>query len=81
MTPLVLGDCLGPHPDTEDFRGEGIVLQEYLLHISVNLLRVKRREGKEGGRGGKGGGRKGEVMGCGVQCGEVKLTVLARRSQ
>ena len=47
MAPLVLRDGLGPYSDPKHFRGQGVVLQQDLLHVGMHLSEEGSREGLE----------------------------------
>lgn len=56
MAPLVLRDGLGPYSDPKHFRGQGIVLQQDLFHVSMYLNEEGSRGGLEGEERGGGEG-------------------------
>lgn len=63
MAPLVLRDGLGPYSDPKHFRGQGVVLQQDLFHVSMHLNEEGSRGGleeEEEGVVGSGGAVKGE---------------------
>ena len=53
---MVLRDGLGPYSDPKHFRGQGIVLQQDLFHVSMYLNEEGSRGGLEGEERGGGEG-------------------------